>query len=240
MTTAGGTVTDPVIEHVVVVCNAPMEPEAEQRLVRAASQPSARIVGVDGGALRLERLGIAPHVVTGDFDSLTKGDLLQLEAQGVAIVPTPDQDYTDLDKALTHVRAEFGAVPIDIFGAVGGRLDHTYSVLSAVIKHGVFQGADIRLIDAVGETRPVRNGELVFRGDDLPGRVVSLFTLGVVRDITLSGVRWPLEGETLAPGVRDGTLNEITDATVIVRCEKDAPLLVQVHHSPLPERVVAR
>jgi thiamine pyrophosphokinase len=217
-----------------------MEPEAEQRLVQAVAQPSTRIVGVDGGALRLDRLGILPHVITGDFDSLTAEVLARFEAQGVTVVPTPDQDYTDLDKALTYVRTEFGAVPVEIFGAVGGRLDHTYSVLSSVIKHGVLLGVDIRVIDAVGETRPVREGELVLRGDDLPGRVLSLFSLGVVPDVTLTGVRWTLERASLAPGVRDGTLNEITDTTVAVRCEPNAPLLVQVHHRPLPERIVAR
>lgn len=189
--------------------------------------------------MRLASLDIVPHLVTGDFDSLTRADLSRFEAQGVTVIPTPDQDYTDLDKALTHLRETAGGLPIEIHGAVGGRLDHTYSVLSAVLKHGVFDWADIRLVDSVGETRPVRNSELVVQGHRLPGRVLSLITVGIVREVTLTGTRWPLSDATLAPGVRDGTLNEITDTTVVVRCEKYAPLLVHIHHSPLPEREVA-
>ena len=224
----------------MIVCNAPLDLDAEQRLVDAARQPDTRIVGVDGGAARLVALGILPHVVTGDFDSLTGADLADFEARGVEIVPTPDQEYTDLDKALTYVREKSGGMPVVVFGAVGGRLDHTYSVLSSVIKHGVFAGMDVRLVDSVGETLPVRGGELILRGDDLPGRVLSLLTFGVVRGVTLTGVRWTLAGATLAPGVRDGTLNEVTDTTVIVRCEADAPLLVLLHHLLLPGRVKAR
>lgn len=237
---AGGIVISPAAERVVIVCNAPMEIADEQRLKYAVKEPSTLVVGVDGGALRLSRLGIVPHIVTGDFDSLTIADLAYFEAQGVTVVPTPDQDYTDLDKALTYVREEIGNVPVEIFGAIGGRLDHTYSVLSSVVKHGVQDGMDIRLIDPVGETLPVRDGELVLNNAGLPGRTLSLLSFGEVRNVTLNGVRWTLEGATLAPGVRDGTLNEIMEATVTIQCETDAPLLVQVHHSPLPKRTVAR
>ncbi|MBC8139139.1 MAG: thiamine diphosphokinase [Fibrella sp.] len=228
------------VERAVVVCNAPMEPVAERLLADATRKPSTLILGVDGGASRLVACGILPHVVTGDFDSLTNDDLARFEEQGVTVVATPDQDYTDLDKALSYVGAEIGNVPVEIFGAVGGRLDHTYSVLSSVVKHGVLGGMDIRLVDSVGETCPVRGGELVLYEVDLPGRTLSLLSLGIVRDVTLHGVRWTLEGATLAPGVRDGTLNEITDTKVTIRCEVNAPLLVQVHHSALPKRFVAR
>ncbi|MBC7806405.1 MAG: thiamine diphosphokinase [Akkermansiaceae bacterium] len=229
-----------VMDHVVVVCNAPMDAVAERLLTGVARRPFTLFVGVDGGASRLSALGVLPHVVTGDFDSLTDADLARFESQNVTVVPTPDQDYTDLDKALTYVRSISTDAPIEIFGAVGGRLDHTYSVLSSVIKHGVLAGADIRLVDGIGETRPVRGGELVLQGDRLPGRIMSLLTFGIVREVTVTGVRWGLNGATLAPGVRDGTLNEITDTEVLVRCEKNAPLLVQTHHSPLPERTTAR
>ena len=215
---------------VVLVCNAPLERGVAARIKKAASEPGAVIIGVDGGAARLLDLGVTPHIVTGDFDSLTPADLSDFTVRGAIIVPTPDQNYTDFDKALGYVRETFPGATTRVFGAVGGRLDHTYSVLSAVVKHGVFGGASLRLVDATGETVPVRGGELTLTGADLPGRVVSLLALGEVRGVTLTGVRWTLENATLAPGVRDGTLNEITQPTVCVRCETNAPLLVQVHH----------
>ncbi|MBC8141312.1 MAG: thiamine diphosphokinase [Armatimonadetes bacterium] len=225
--------SDAAVTPVVVVGNAPMERDAVTRLLGAAHKPGAVTVGVDGGAKQLLALGILPNVVTGDFDSLSEGDLNYLGASGATIVPTPDQNYTDFDKALSWVRETYPDPVIAVFGATGGRLDHSYSVLSAIIKHGVSGGADICLVDATGETRPVRGGELLIQSDDLPGRVLSLLAFGVVRRLTLTGVRWTLTGETIAPGVRDGTLNEIVGHEVCLHCEPGAPLLVQVHHAPL-------
>jgi len=186
-------------------------------------------------------LGIVPHVVTGDFDSLTADDLETLEARGVTVVPTPDQDYTDFDKALEYIRSEQGIENIRVYGAVGGRLDHTYSVLSALVKHGRNPLADIRLIDGIGETFPVCR-EWVGKGEDLPGRTLSLMALGPVTGITTTGVRWPLMGETLAPGFRDGTLNDILDTEVTIRIaeeEGNGALLVYLHFEPLPPRQTA-
>jgi thiamine pyrophosphokinase len=53
---------------------------------------------------------------------------------------------------------------------------------------------------------------------------------GPVHGITTTGVRWPLTGETLAPGVRDGTLNEITSDRVTITVGA-GHLLVQLHHA---------
>src|SRR5689334_14228442 len=60
------------------------------------------LVGVDGGAARLWEMGLLPHIVTGDFDSLSAGCRTVLAAAGSRVVPTPDQNFTDLDKALAY------------------------------------------------------------------------------------------------------------------------------------------
>ena len=206
----------------------PLSP-AEADLLRAdlAQNPGALVVGIDGGARHLLRVGRAPDVVTGDFDSLSLGERESLAAKGAQIVPTPDQDYTDLDKALTYVRDVHGIDQMRVFAATGGRLDHIYSVLSALIKHG--QAADVRLVDAVGETRFVP-GSVVFEGGDITGRTISLMAFGPAKGITTTGVRWPLTNDTLAPGVRDGTLNEVISDRVTITIES-GDLLVQLHHA---------
>ena len=242
---AGGDVTDTTagFTRAVLVCNGPLEPVASARLWKVAQEPGILRVGVDGGANRFLMLGLSPHVVTGDFDSLTSEDLDRLEARGVTVVPTPDQDYTDFDKALAYVCYELGLTDIQVFGAVGGRLDHTYSVLSALIKYGRDSRLNIRLVDSIGETFSI-SGEWTRSGEDLIGRTLSLITLGPVSGITTTGVRWPLTHESLAPGIRDGTLNEITEPEVTVRIDATGKgrdmLLVYLHHEPLPPRRIAR
>jgi len=220
----------------ILVANGALAPGAEARLRAAANLPDAFVVGVDGGGRHLLRLGIDPHWVTGDFDSLSEPERALLGARGARILPTPDQDHTDLDKAIALVRAERDARRIDVYGATGGRIDHLYSVLSTLVRHR--DGVDVRLVDEVGETFVVAAGadETVLRGDDLPGRTVSLMALGPVDGVTTRGVRWPLSGEALAPGVRDGTLNVATDSEVGIRVEVGS-LLVLLHHARAPFRV---
>jgi thiamine pyrophosphokinase len=211
--------------HVVLVANGPFEEIPWKRLT-AAAPAAAAVVGIDGGARSLLRLGLDPTHVTGDFDSLTEEERVGLAARGSQIIPTPDQDYTDLDKALRFVFEELDATSAHIYGATGGRLDHLYSVLSALIKYG--RERDVRLVDTVGETFYLR-GSLELIGPDLPGRTLSLLALGPVEGVTTTGLRWPLANESLAPGVRDGTLNEVTAETVTLSCTT-GDLLVLLHH----------
>ena len=207
-----------VLVRAVLVAGGPLPPAQATLLQTRLEDINAQtvLVGVDGGAAHLLALGTVPHYVTGDFDSLLPEDQAYLAACGAQIVPTPDQDYTDLDKALAFVRTLGAMQKIQIWAATGGRIDHAYSVLSAVLKHG--RGADApRLVlrDEWGQTRPVPPGAMTLE-NQIPGRTLSLITLGPVTGITTTGVQWPLTNETLAPGVRDGTLNRITEETVTV------------------------
>lgn len=203
--------------------------------VYASLQTGAVLVGVDGGARRLLSLGLVPAFVTGDFDSLSEAERAELATRGAQIVPTPDQDFTDLDKACAFVTQTLNTETVRIFGASSGRLDHVYSNLSVLLKYG--QVADIRLVDEWGETRPVA-GQLVLEGNDLPGRTLSLLALGPVQGVTTTGVEWPLHGETLAPGFRDGTLNRVIASTVAIEAER-GDLLVMLHHAlPREQKVL--
>ena len=242
--------TEP-LRHAVLVGNALMDAPAEALLRREAQTfPPPLIVGVDGGAARVLALGIVPHVVTGDFDSLSAAELANLEARGALIVPTPDQDYNDLDKALGYVLARADVGVVRVYGALGGRIDHAYSALSVLIKYGVWGGYGERVafVDGVGNMLPVFGGardnhsRRELNRNSLVGRTLSLLAFGTVRGVTLTGTRWTLTDATLAPGVRDGTLNEIVDEQVTIshRKEDGAALLIYLHHALPAPRVVAR
>jgi thiamine pyrophosphokinase len=197
------------------------------RFLQAAVADAEVVIGVDGGTRHLLALDLLPHVVTGDFDSLTATERRSLEEQGVRLMPTPDQEYTDLDKAISIAVHVFRAETIAIFAATAGRLDHIYSNLSAILKHAHI--AEISLVDEIAETRPIIR-PVTLHGADLPGRTLSLMAFGPVRGVTTTGVRWSLTDETLAPGLRDGTLNEITEETVTIR-HTSGHLLLMLHHA---------
>ena len=216
----------------VLVANGPLSPEAEG-LLREAVASAGWVIAIDGGAHHLARLGLPAHFVTGDGDSLSEADRAGWARRGATVVPTPDQNYTDLDKALSFAREILGATRLRVFAATGGRLDHIYSVLSALVKHSA--GADARLVDEWGETWCLLpGGDQTLAGADLPGRTLSLITLGPCAGVTLEGVEWPLGGEALAPGVRDGTLNRVVAEKVTLSVAAGT-LLVMLHHACPPQ-----
>lgn len=211
--------------HVVLCANAPFSGEAIA-LLREAAQTADLLVGVDGGARTLMRYDLIPQLVTGDGDSLTREEQETLVRAGAELVPTPDQDFTDLDKALAYVIEVKSATRITVFGAMGGRLDHSYSVFSALIKYG--RRVPIALVDETARYELVAR-EWLCAEPNLRGCTLSLLAFGRVEGITMTGVRWPLTDDWLAPGLRDGTLNEITEASVHVQV-RSGDLIVMRHH----------
>lgn len=83
-------------------------------------------IGVDHGASQLLTCGIKPAIAVGDFDSSTVEELRQVEklAGDTKIYP-PAKDFTDNQLGLKAAIDEYTPSEIDIFGATGGRLDHS-------------------------------------------------------------------------------------------------------------------
>ena len=73
------------------------------------------LVGVDRGSLFLLEQGVCPNLAVGDFDSVSKEELLRIKDSAKEVVQAhPEKDDTDLELAV-----------LAIFGAFGGRLDHS-------------------------------------------------------------------------------------------------------------------
>jgi len=210
----------------VLVANGPAL--AAERMRHWVSM-SQIVVGVDGGASRLLDRGIRPTHVMGDFDSLNESDRRTVEEFGTAVIPLSDQDFTDIDKSVSYTIRQLGAAEIAIFGATGGRLDHTLAALTTLAKYGPL--ATLRLIDNEAETMLV-GSELTVSGPDLPGRTLSLIALGPTHGVHIDGVQWPLRGERLGPCGRDGTSNIVVAPSVRISCDSGI-LLVSIHHPSL-------
>jgi thiamine pyrophosphokinase len=177
------------------------------------------ILAADGGANRLFDRGIVPDAVIGDFDSISV-DLPSF----VERIPAPDQNFTDLDKAVAYL-VKRGFETIWLIGATGDRLDHTFGALSVLAKYA--QKADIALIDDVGTARAVTEPVTL---ETEVGHTISLIALGEVPSVKTTGLRWNLDGELLAPGVRDGISNK-ADAEQVTIATAVGVLIVYLHHT---------
>jgi thiamine pyrophosphokinase len=83
------------------------------------------ILAADGGARHALALGLTPRKVVGDMDTLTEGELEDLRGLGSEILMFPaEKDESDTLLALREAMG-MGYADIEIWGALGGRLDHS-------------------------------------------------------------------------------------------------------------------
>ncbi|AGU84300.1 thiamine diphosphokinase [Streptococcus anginosus] len=83
-------------------------------------------IGVDRGSLLLIEQGICPDLAVGDFDSVSEKELALICSQSKEVLQAqPEKDDTDLELAVKAAFARYPQAQVTIFGAFGGRLDHT-------------------------------------------------------------------------------------------------------------------
>lgn len=170
-------------------------PVTAAQLARACAF-APRIVGADGGADRLLRLGAEPEAVIGDMDSISPAARARLAGR---LFPLAEQMTTDFDKALRSIRAPF----VLGLGFSGARSDHGLAVLNSLTQHPMRRCFILGPRDVTFLCPP----ELVL---DLPrGTALSLFPMGPVGGES-QGLRWPLQGLNFAPDGMIGTSNEVT------------------------------
>jgi thiamine pyrophosphokinase len=207
--------------YIVIVANAPeldAAPYADR--LRAADL----VVAADGGALPLVRLGLPPHLVVGDLDSLDTASEADLCALGVELRRYPRaKDETDLELALL-LAAERGAATIDVLGALGGRWDHTLANV-AMLDMPELRGRQVRLLDGRQTLFAVRDAAPL---EGRRGDTVSLLPLTPeAHGVTTRGLLYPLQDATLRYERARGVSNVLLDAPGHVALREGLLLVVQ-------------
>lgn len=168
------------------------------------------IVCADGGLRHAMAIGLRPHVVLGDFDSLghVEREFLQKEAGSIRLLRYPvEKDKTDGHLAVEYaLRA--GVKEILMFGGLGGRFDHTLgNLLLAWIC--LARGVPLQI---VGQKQYVS----MLKGPDraeIRGKArdyVSLLPLTpTVIGVTTQGLYYPLDDAILYLGDTRGISNEL-------------------------------
>lgn len=175
------------------------------------------VIGADGGLEYLARLGIRADMALGDFDSL-------------GYVPNHDnlvlhpvmKDDTDMMLAVKEA-LKLGYQKFRLYGGLGGRLDHTLANLQTLIYLSK-RGAEGLLIGEGICVTAVTDGEISF--DESYQGVISIFCLtGRAAGVTLTGLKYPLDGAVLTSDMTLGISNEfmgqkstvsVTDGTLVV------------------------
>jgi len=174
---------------------------------RAAS--ATVLLAADGGANALADIGLRPDGVIGDLDSIRPGVRRWLGEE--RMVARPDQDRTDLDKALEYALEERGLDGVTVLGALGGRIDHAIGNLGLLARRAM--GDRLPLVGPDHRVVAVREpAELVA----VPGETWSFWTFDPGVRVSLEGVRWPVTGCPLDVGGRPSISNRAAATSVAV------------------------
>ena len=161
---------------------------------RRLAQGAAMLVAADGGARFLLDQGLRPDIVVGDFDSLAAADVERLAEAGVELARHPvRKDQTDGELAADEA-VRRGAVELVLAGALGA-LDHTLGHL-ALLRRLSASGLRARIASPrLSVCVLVAPAAIALSGT--PGTRVSLVPLGGDSLVTLTGLDYTLERETL-------------------------------------------
>lgn len=174
------------------------------------------LLAADGGYAHFQAMGLKPHEVLGDFDSL---EYVPADAE---VFPV-EKDDTDSMLAVRR-GLQLGYRHFLLYGSLdGGRLDHTVANFQT-LQFLADRGAVGYLVGRDYIVTVVKNGAIRFPAE--AAGILSVFCMGPdARGVTLAGLKYPLEDGTLTAGFPLGVSNHFTGAPAEVSV-KDGSLLV--------------
>jgi thiamine pyrophosphokinase len=184
------------------------------------------VIAADSGVDSALALGMIPHIVVGDLDSVSPDGLAFARERVREIIEMPtDKDVTDTEVAL-HVAVERGAHEIVVVSPGGGRMDHAHGVITSLFRPEL---SACRVQALIGEAHV----HVLHAGDSLSlprphAPVLALHAMnGITRGVTTRGLRWNLDNHDLEPWVSRGVSNEIVDDVAHVTLS-DGALMVML------------
>ena len=154
--------------------------------------------------------------ISGDFDSHSGIDENIYHEK---FIFTPDQNFTDFQKALDILKNK-DVKKVDVYGGSGGEQDHFLGNL-----HVAFLFKDLMEITFYDEFSSYFFIPKDFEINNVEGKMVSLLPFPKVENLVTDGLNWELRNEDLEITKRIGTRNFATKSTVKISYS-DGDLLV--------------
>ncbi len=211
------------MQKIVVIANGAFgDAEFYRRQIREKDY----IICADGGLRHALAMGICPHLVIGDGDSLSTDLRCRLEQLNLdwRQYREINQEKSDLEFALDYA-VTLRPEEIVIYGALGGeRVDHEFiNILLLTIP--LNKGICSKIIDEQQEIQ-LMNRELAVAGR--VGDYLSLFALTpVATGVVTEGLKYPLHKETLYFASSRGLSNEFTGTEARITVESGLLLAVK-------------
>ncbi len=181
---------------------------------------SSIIICADSGFDSAVKAGVIPHVIIGDMDSVKS----QLPENTNIIKLRCEKDDTDTEAAIDYL-VNAGCDEVVLLCALGGRVDHELANIMLTV-YAAKRGA--KLIIKTEDTEIV----LVEKSAEISGEKGDILTLipvgGDAEGVTLSGLKYPLEGAALEMGKTVGVSNEFLNEKAEVTIQKGLVVAVKI------------
>jgi len=207
--------------HVLLINGELRNPQKVSKLISA----DYYIIGVDGGSNHAKALGLTPHVIIGDLDSISPTVLGDLKSSNIKILKHPtNKDKTDLELALSH-SLSLNPTRIIFVSGLGGRIDHALANIMLLTRKDL-KDKEVEFFD--GETRIhllVGSKPTTIQG--AAGKKFSIIPL--TADVvvgSLSGVEWGLSRQELSLGSGRGISNLFKEEELKIELLSGSALLV--------------
>ena len=188
---------------------------SDYEYIKAQINNGDTIICADSGYNHAVKMGLAPDIVVGDFDSIGK------MPNDIPCLSYPShKDLTDTEIAIEHARSK-GLKSFLLIAATGSRIDHSLTNI-LLLKYFLERGETAVIVN---ENNKVMITDSQLRLSGLPGSIVSLVPLTDCYGVTTNNLAYPLSDAAMFVGKGLGVSNIMLDdnATVFV---KDGVLLV--------------
>jgi len=178
------------------------------------------VVVLDSAIERVLQLDIKVDVLLGDFDRDFNPEIYKEKQYPLEIVHTPNQDKTDLEKALDYL-IEKGHKAVNIVWATGKRADHTITNITNIIRYR--NKLKIVILDDHSKIFLLPNKFEKWYTANTP---ISLIPIGKVSGITTQNLFYPLQNEELTIGYRTGSSNHVSKDGIVSITHQEGDLLL--------------
>ncbi len=213
------------MRRAVIVAGGRKTPDLVRRQI--ADEGAEILIAADSGMEVFYELGIAPHVIVGDFDSV-KPEIAAHFRQDTTICfheLNPVKDDTDTEAAI-RLAISMGAEEIALFGALGTRMDHVLGNLE-LLCIGLKAGVPITILDDANRIRMIDRSVRLAKKDQYGDYVSFVPYTKDGMEITLQGFKYPLDHYFLTGGTSLCISNEITEDVAKVVFERGILLMIE-------------
>lgn len=196
----------------VIIAAAPYNSK-ELNFIKSEINENDFILCADGGFEKAEKIGIIPDLVIGDMDSNRKDIPLTINTIRLPIKKDDTDSMTCIKKSI-----ELGFKEIIVLGGLGGRLDHSFANISALL-YAKNKNINITLKNHNIEVKILSNEFYVL--NNKIGYTVSIFPFACLHTrLTLDGFEYSLKNSILNADNPIGISNVIINATATISVHK--------------------